>query len=232
MRRTRTTWTTTLAASGLALALLSGCGAAADEPAAAGEGSGGSGGSGETHVMPDGSVMSGSEHVHDDSHSHGESDAHEGDGGAAEDTVGPSETASMICGGQVAADVQRLTGLDELPEPASTWQSPMFRCTFELAEGPLILSVHDVEDEAAGMEHFEARRAALAPAKELEGMYGLGLPAFQTPDGSVAFIRDGKTLEVDATALATGMGPDGSLDQSDLAYAVATSVLACWTAHS
>lgn len=222
MRRTRTTWTTTLAAGGLALALLAGCGAAADTPDAAGDG-----GSGETHVMPDGTVMEGPTHIHDDSHSHGEPDAAE-----AEDAVGPSETATMICGGSVAADVARLTGIDDLPEPSSTWQSPMFRCTFELPDGPLVLSVHDVDDLDEGKAHFAARREALAPVKALKGMYGLGLPAFETGNGVAAFIREGKTLEVDATALPGSLGPKGTLDQADLAYAVATSVLACWTEHA
>lgn len=217
----------TLAGAACAALLLTGCASAGGEPAT-GAASSDDTGAGATHVMPDGTVMSGEEHgAHDDG------GGHEGghDHGEAVDSYGPSETASMICGGQVADDVRRLTGVDALPEPSTSWQAPMFTCTFELPAGPLVLTVHDTDDLAEGDAHFEARRAALAPTRELKGMYGLGLPAFETARGTAAFIRDGKTLEVDATALPTGLGPDGSLDQADLAYAVATSVLACWTAH-
>jgi hypothetical protein len=174
-----------------------------------------------THTMADGTVMSG------ESHRHGQHD-----GGAPDpDPTRPSEAAAMICGGSVADDVARLLSLPAPPDPSSTWDRPMFTCTFHLTEGPLVLAVHDATDPKVGREHFAALRDELGNTDPLKGMYGLGLPAFETPDGTVAFIRDGKTLRVDASELPDGLGAD-DLSTSELAYAVATSVLACWTAHA
>lgn len=57
------------------------------------------------------------------------------------------------------------------------------------------------------------------------------MPAVEDGAGTVLFIRDGKTLEVDATALSGRLGADGDMSRADVAYAVAASVLACWEHH-
>ena len=71
---------------------------------------------------------------------------------------------------------------------------------------PLVLSVHDTPDAAVGEAHFADQQAGL-DAEEIEGLLGLGLRRSLTGDGVVGFLRDGKTLEVDATALPDGLGP-------------------------
>jgi hypothetical protein len=55
----------------------------------------------------------------------------------------------------------------------------------------------------AGRHYFESLRNRLVDVEELRGMVSFGLPAYETDDGSVVFLRDGKTLHVDATALPT-----------------------------
>lgn len=214
-RRTSTSLTLSTAALALAAAL-SGCGADASTGAPAAEPA-------ASHTMSDGSVMAGAEH--------GDHEAdHEGDHEAT--AGGPSETALMVCGGSVAADVERLLGLEAPPESSYSWAEPVFSCTYETGSGPLVLTVHDTADEADGERWFEATRTRLAPTEELKGVYGLGLPAFETGRGQAAFIREGKTLVVDATGMPRTTGPQGDMDRADLAYAVATSVLACWTDHA
>ncbi len=195
-------------------ALLAGCSAsgAGTEPSAEP--------SHASHTMPDGTVMEGGSHEHDGEKSETPQDA------------GPSAAAQMVCGGDVSADVTRLLGLPEDPEPTWSWAEPMFTCTYELEGGPLVLSVHDATGPRSGREHFESLRTELGNTEELRGMYGLGLPAYKTDDGTAVFIKDGKTLRVDATALPGDLGPDRSMSQTDFAYAMATSVLACWTAHT
>jgi hypothetical protein len=58
-------------------------------------------------------------------------------------------------------------------------------------------------------------------------MDNLGFPAVSTRAGDVVFLKDGKTLHVDATRL-----PDASLprsfSRSEVAYSVAAAVIACW----
>lgn len=195
------------------LALTTGCGA---EPTTAAGGSPGPG----THTMPDGTVMEGETHIHDDSHDHGSEEA------------GPSEAAAMVCAGQVVDDVSRIMGTSEPVEPTSAWEDPMFTCTFDLAAGPLVLRVHDADDRAAGMAHFQQLRLDHEDAQEIGGIYSLGLPAYEA-GATVAFVRDGKTLEVDATGLRGGpFGKTADQSRAEVAYAVATSVLACWTEHA
>lgn len=213
--------TTCLAALAAGVTLLGGCASTESgtaQPDAA------------THTMPVGSVMADSE-MRGGHRGHGEGHQHH-HGPHASAPAGPSAAAEMVCGGDVTDDITRILALDDPPEPTSTWQRPVFTCTYDLQAGPLTLSVHDAADPRSGRVHFDAVRAELGETRPLKGMYGLGLPAYETTDGTVAFIRDGKTLQVDATALPAKLGPDDDMSRTELAYAVATSVLACWTEHS
>jgi hypothetical protein len=175
-----------------------------------------------THVMADGTVMDGSEH-----------DAHGADQGAAEsDMLGPSDAAQMICAGQVVTAVTSIFELAKTVTPSSTWTEPVFTCTYDIDAHPLVLSVHDAADERTGEQHFAELQNTTDGAEEIEGLLGLGLPSFATEDGIVGFLRDGKTLVVDATGLPDMLGPDGSKSRRDVAYAVASAVLICWVHHA
>lgn len=59
------------------------------------------------------------------------------------------------------------------------------------------------------LAHLDQLQASTNGADPMKGMEGFGLPAFQTGDGQAAFIRDGKTLLVDATDLPDGLGAKG-----------------------
>jgi hypothetical protein len=200
----RRTWLGTAAVASL---LLTGCAAsAASAPATPDPAA--------SHAMPDGTEMSGSEH-----------DAHASVGG-------PSEAAQMVCAGQVVTAITKILGLADEPAPVPAWDEPNYSCTYEVDGAPLELSVHDATVVSDGESHFAELRAGLENAEDIEGLLGLGLPSFSTGDGIVAFLRDGKTLVVDATALPSGLGPDGTGTQDDVAYAIASAVLTCWVDHS
>lgn len=171
-----------------------------------------------SHTMPDGTVMSGAEHG-----------AHQP---GAQNPQGPSEAARMVCEGQVVDSVADVLGLDVELTPSSSWDEPMFTCTYEVDGGPLVLSVHDAADVATGEKHFAKLQQSFANAEEIKGMASLGMPSFSTGDGTVAFLRDGKTLLVDATALPGELGPNGSKSQHGAAYAIASAVLVCWVDHT
>ena len=170
------------------------------------------------HVMPDGTAMSGSEHEdHEAEH---------------ENEHGPSAAAQMICAGQVVTAVANVLELGREVSPSSSWQKPMFTCTYEIAGQPLVLSVHDATNQAEGEEYFVALQNSMDNAATIEGTLGLGMRSFSTGEGIVAFMRDGKTLLVDATALPAGLGADKTTTQSQAAYAIATAVLVCWVEHN
>lgn len=210
--RQRTTWFATIAVASM---LLSGCaatsaGAPAPEPA---------------HTMADGTVMSGAEHEGQGA----EVDEAE-DGAEAMTEQAPSAAAEMICSGQVVTSATSILGIADDAEPTSSWDAPMYTCTFDVDGAPLVLTVHDTTDPAAGQQHFDELQESLG-AEQIEGLLGLGLPSFSTGDGIVAFLRDGKTLVVDATALPDSIG-DAARTQDEAAYAMASAVLVCWVDHA
>jgi hypothetical protein len=137
----------------------------------------------------------------------------------------------MVCEGQVLEAVTTIYALDSKATGTWAWDEPEFVCTYDIRGESLTLSVHDVEDVAEGEQYFADLKASFADAKEIEGMAGLGMPSFSTAEGIVAFLRDGKTLTVDATALPGGLGADGSRTQEQTAYNLASAVLACWVQH-
>ncbi|UOV99894.1 hypothetical protein [Agrococcus sp. SCSIO52902] len=206
-----------LAVLAVAALMLTGCAAATADPGAAPAPTTATSPE-ASHTMPDGSVMPGSEH--------GEHGAH----GSTDASGGPSEAAAMVCGGQVETAIASQLRLDDLEPPATAWDAPDFTCTYDVDGAPLVLSVHDATDPAIGEAHFAELQGSLPGAEEIDGMLGLGLPSFSTGDGVVAFLRDGKTLLVDATGLPEQLA-DGTMTQSEVAYAVASSVLVCWVEH-
>lgn len=198
--------------------VVAGCSQAEPEPDSASESASASG----MHTMPDGTVMS-------DSEMHGEEPPASSEPSTSQE---PSAAARMVCGGDVKDDLRRIVGMEDAPEASPSWRAPMFGCTYDLDSGPLVLRVHDAPSAEAGREHFDSLRRRLGDTRAIKGVYSLGLPAYETGEGTVVFIRDGKTLEVDATGLSGDLGPDGDMNAADVAYAMATSVLACWKHHA
>ena len=136
---------------------------------------------------------------------------------------GPSTPASMICTDEIKDAVTRTFALAQPPASSDTWVKTerLYSCDYRLPEGVLTLSVHDAEDDTTGRSHFDRVRGSLPTASTLRGLENFGFPAFATTAGKVAFLKDGKTLLVDASAL-----PDESLPT---AYSVASAVIACWS---
>ncbi len=202
---------TRLAAVAVAALLLTGCASATPAP----DGSvAGAPAAEATHTMSDGSVMAGSEHG-----AHGARGAEE-----------PSDAAQMICAGQVTRAITSMLDLQGEVEPTSTWNEPTFTCTYDIDGAPLMLSVDDATDLEAGEAHFDGLQGTVEGARDIEGLLALGMPAFTTDAGIVAFLRDGKTLLVDATRLPSELA-GGTMTRDEVAYAVASAVLVCWVEH-
>ena len=141
---------------------------------------------------------------------------------------GPSAAAQMICGDEIADAVTRTFRLDHTAEPTHTWSDRLFSCDYELPGGMLHLSVKDSTREEAGLSHFSKLGASLPGMHPIRGLESFGLPAQENSAGDAIFIKDGKTLHVDATDLrASALPPD--FTRSELAYGVAAAVVGCWT---
>lgn len=140
---------------------------------------------------------------------------------------GPSEAARMICSPDVRRGISTSLATSVAPGSA-TWANLVYTCRYQLATGPLVLSVKDSPNESAGLSYFTHARTRATAARPLLGLLNLGLPSYETPAGTAVFLKDGKTLIVDASRLPMHIGPDPR-SRTDVAYAVAALVVACWS---
>ncbi len=143
---------------------------------------------------------------------------------------GPSQPARMVCSGEIREAVQRTFVLSHRPSPTHSWSpsSRIFTCVYRVSGRPLRLSVNDASDHTAGRAYFDRLRSTLHGATRIRGIESFGFPAFQTADGNVVIIKDGKTLRVDATNLTHASLPK-DFSRTDAAYGIAAAVVACWT---
>jgi uncharacterized protein YceK len=143
----------------------------------------------------------------------------------------PTGTATMVCREDEIRDaVRRTFSLTSQPRGTEKWvaKDRLFSCTYTLPGGPLVLTVQDATDARAGHAYFERLRTQVHGARRISGMENFGFPAYQTQAGDVLFLKDGKTLHVDATGLSVASLPAG-YDRADAAYSIASAVIGCWT---
>jgi len=142
----------------------------------------------------------------------------------------PSAPAKMICGAEIRDAVRRTFATSGNPASAHSWSKAdrVYSCTHRLPHGNLAMSVQDSLDKKSGRAYFDALRNRLPGARAITGMESYGFPAFETPEGNVVFLKDGKTLQVNAAALrGAALPPDFS--REEVAFSVASAVIACWS---
>lgn len=202
--------TALVAAALLAVPLLGGCGdrparqAVVDSHHHAGSG---------THVMSDGSTMKDSQMQGMDMHPN---------------PPMPSEAAAMICGDETAQAVQRNFTVTRRPVGVDAFSDQLYRCSYQLPRGELRLSVKDLSAAAPGQAYFNQLERDLAPVSPIRGVESFGFPAFETSRGDVVFIKDHKTLWVDASRVGKADLRPGAT-RTEAAYGVAAALIACWT---
>jgi len=177
--------------------------------------SGTGGAAGGTHTMSDGTTMS-------------DDDMEGMDGMDMAAATPPSAPARMICSDEIRAAVQHSFQLGAPPPAAHRWSNGVYTCTYRVSGETLALSVKDSPDVASGRAYYKALRTRVPGERPIRGVESFGFPAFETADGTVAFLKDGKTLRVDATRLTAAAMPVG-FSRTDAAYGVAAAVIGCWT---
>lgn len=140
---------------------------------------------------------------------------------------GPSAAARMICSQDIRKGISASLGAP-VAAGSATWANLVYTCRYQLAAGTLVLSVKDSPDVSAGLSYFTHARTRTPTAQPLRGLLDLGLPSYETRSGTAVFLKDGKTLTVDASHLPMRMGPDPH-SRTDVAYAIAAAVVACWS---
>lgn len=143
---------------------------------------------------------------------------------------GPSKPAGMICSSEIAQAVQRTFGLPSLPTAKDQWADQTYTCDYRLPSSTLRLSVKDLDETVAGRKYFDGLARRLSGAQSIKGLQNLGFPALETPaaTGGVVFLKDHKTLWVDASRVARQDLAPG-FTRTGAAYGVAAAVIACWT---
>ncbi len=186
------------------------------------------------HTMADGSTMSDAT-MREMSSDDGESGASGADesapapGDVTHRQDGPSSAAAMICSLEIAKAVQSAFALPSVPSATDGWVEQTYTCTYELPDSTVRLSVKDLDGAPAGRAWFDALAGRLERARPVTGLPNLGFPAVETPGsvGSVAFLKDHKTLWVDAGNVAPRDLRPG-FSRTATAYNVAAHVIACW----
>ena len=143
---------------------------------------------------------------------------------------GPTDSSLMICGDEPASSITQILGLDKSPHTVDNWTGDLYTCTYHLPMGEFVLSVKESANDAAALAYFNDLQTKLAPTTPIEGLANLGLPAYNTAAGATVFVKDNMTLQVDASKLSDKIGPH-EISRNDLAYQVATVILACWKEH-
>lgn len=147
-------------------------------------------------------------------------------GGAA--MAAPSATAAMVCSTEISDSVMSALALAQRPTTKDTWSAHLYTCTYTLPSGDVVFSVKDSSNVHAGMAYFKHLQGGLdakVGVHPIKGLAGLGLPSFESKNGHVVFIKDGKTLHVDASNVSGASGQR----RTKIAYQLATDVVACWS---
>ncbi|QMU74404.1 hypothetical protein GXW83_17555 [Streptacidiphilus sp. PB12-B1b] len=148
--------------------------------------------------------------------------------GTATQAAGPSASAVLVCGSEIKQDVTAILALSSAPATTTTWTDHVYTCTYHLPAGPLVLSVKESPDATTATAYFQALRKQLGTTKALTMAQALGNPGYESAGGATVVLKDGKTLQVDATGMPAASGPN-QLSRADLSYEVATDILGCWS---
>lgn len=143
------------------------------------------------------------------------------------DGATPSASAQMICGPETKGNVASLAGRNGPVPSTTTWADHLYTCSYELPQGPLVISVKESSDLIAARSYFDALQTRDRSVTVLSGLESLGFPSYKTPAGRVVFLKDNMTLVVDAASLPALVGPSNT-GRTSFAYTIASDILACW----
>jgi len=137
--------------------------------------------------------------------------------------------AAMVCSTEAKDNVTKILGLASPPATVPSWNGSTYSCSYKLPDGAFTMSVEVSAGDSAAKTAAKTLAASLN-AEPITGLSNLGLPGYQSADGSIVFAKDNMTLHVDATTMTPGVGKN-NVSRADFAYQMATTILACWSEH-
>lgn len=138
--------------------------------------------------------------------------------------TGPSAFARSICESKLRSDLTATLGFTAEVPAAATWRDDLYRCTYFLPVGQLVLTVKQSPDSTSARAYFDALRQHLSRPETVRGLYSLGVPAFSTPAGQTVYLEGSDTLEVDGSGLPPTVGVYGET-RNALAAQIAIRVI-------
>ncbi|PYI68782.1 hypothetical protein CVV68_05700 [Arthrobacter livingstonensis] len=141
----------------------------------------------------------------------------------------PPAAAAMVCSTEAKDNVTKILGLSAVPKTADSWNGTQYSCSYTLPNGTFAMSVNVFPAAQAATAGARTLAASL-DAAPIKGLSNLGLPGYQSADGTVVFAKDNFALHVDSTKLAASVGVN-HITRADFAYQMATTILACWSEH-
>jgi hypothetical protein len=136
----------------------------------------------------------------------------------------PPVSAQMPCGDETASQIAHALSLTSVPAPQGTWADHVYRCSYTLPVGPLVLSVTVTPSDTAARHDLEAMRtqfAATDPEPEL------GQQAYSNAAGTLLAVKDNMVLHIDATGVPDDLGTTHE-GRSDFARGIAAGIFNCW----
>jgi hypothetical protein len=137
----------------------------------------------------------------------------------------PSTSAQMVCAPEAQTDLTSTLGIAATSVTTPTWTDHVYACQYLYPSGTVSLSVKELANQATTDRYYASLRSQLGQVRQLKG-FGQG--AFTTHDGSLVLRKDYKVLLVDTSKLTVPFG-QGLNSRSQVATAVALTVLGCWT---
>jgi len=163
----------------------------------------------------------------------GGSDGSGGDGRATGETklahasaaTGPGKAAREVCEPMIRDAVEYEVGAPLEGTPAEVVDGNTFTCTYRVAGGTIVMSVHDLKRVRLAKNDFAAQRTAAAAAGDVQELPGLGHGAFLRPDGTLVVRKDAMVLTIDMTGMPDAV--DGR-DRGTVATNLGVAVMGCW----
>jgi hypothetical protein len=148
----------------------------------------------------------------------------------ADVVAAPSASAAMICAPEATAEIAQSIGVEPVQLPAPTWSNDTYSCSYDYANGTMVLSVKELATRAGAVTYFRSLARTLGSKSNVRG---LGQGAFVTRNRSVVVRKDALVLLVDVSRLPTRFGAVRAGTRPPargvVALDVAGVIMGCWT---
>jgi hypothetical protein len=130
-----------------------------------------------------------------------------------------AQRVTEACSEEVRGAIEAALGTPLAAAQQGNWQASRYVCAYPVGGGTLFILV-DVFNDSRGATAAFTRTQRATP--QYQRLNGLGQDAFQRPDGLFVARKDIFVIRIDPSAV------PAQISHSDVAFAAAVQLLACW----